>query len=362
MRTALLAALFGASVRGRIATGRRAGQRVTRLGDHIDVEGLVVPKGPRCASVAGISVHANVGIPARDRARLERLCRYVARPPVATERLSRFADGRLLYRLKHRWRDGTTHVLFEPLELVEKLAALVPPPRVNLVRYHGVLAPAARVRARVVPEEPGRDASDADPHSGCTTKAARPTGGAIESDPADAVARHPRPRNYAWAELMRRVFAVDVLECPRCAKRMRITTRRGERAGCLATLASGSQVEHNIGPGNGATDEHTPRIWTVERFRYVLHVSLNELGNAGLADSCPATEVGTKSLRLGEGQDALRRRIPGGRDPRFRETHRQLPGSCRSLVRWSGCRALLERRCRTEELVIDPVFGNAPFQ
>ncbi len=125
----LLAALYGASVRGRIATGRRAGQRVTRLGDHIDVENLVIHGGPRCASVAGISVHANVGVPARDRARLERLCRYVARPPVATERLSRLADGRLLYRLKHRWRDGTTHVLFEPLELVEKLAALVPPPR-----------------------------------------------------------------------------------------------------------------------------------------------------------------------------------------------------------------------------------------
>jgi len=205
-----------------IATGRRAGQHVTRLGDHIDVEDLVVPKGPRCASVAGISVHANVGVPARDRARLERLCRYVARPPVATERLSQLADGRLLYRLKHRWRDGTTHVLFEPLELVEKLAALVPPPRINLVRYHGVLAPAARLRADVVPVGPGSDVPGSGPHSGCTTRNGRPTGGAIESDPADAVARRPRPRNYAWAELMRRVFAVDVLECPRCAGRMRI--------------------------------------------------------------------------------------------------------------------------------------------
>ena len=47
-----------------------------------------------------------------------------ARPPVATERLSRLPDGRLLYRLKRRWRDGTTHVVFEPVELVEKLAAL----------------------------------------------------------------------------------------------------------------------------------------------------------------------------------------------------------------------------------------------
>ena len=68
------------------------------------------------------------------------------------------ADGRLLYRLKHRWRDGTTHVVFEPGELVEKLVALVPPPRFHLVRYHGVLGPCASQRGRVVPkrEAPGQ--------------------------------------------------------------------------------------------------------------------------------------------------------------------------------------------------------------
>ena len=63
----------------------------------------------------------------------ERLCRYAGRPPVATECLSVLPDGRLLYRLKRRWRDGTTHVILEPLELVEKLAALVPPPRFNKI-------------------------------------------------------------------------------------------------------------------------------------------------------------------------------------------------------------------------------------
>jgi len=71
--------------------------------------------------------------------------------PSRTERLSRLDDGRLLYRLKHRWRDGTTHVVFTPQELVEKLAALVPPPRFHLVRYHGVLGPCASERDRVVP-------------------------------------------------------------------------------------------------------------------------------------------------------------------------------------------------------------------
>jgi len=76
---------------------------------------------------------------------------YVARPPVATKRLTRLSDGRLMNELRHPWRDGTTHVAFLPLELMEKLAALVPPSLLNLVRYHGVLAPAARHRADVVP-------------------------------------------------------------------------------------------------------------------------------------------------------------------------------------------------------------------
>ena len=83
-----------------------------------------------------MNVHAGVCVPARDRVRLERLCRYAARPPLAIERLSLLPDGRLLYRRKRRWRNGTTHVIFEPLELVEKLAALVPCPRFNLVRYY----------------------------------------------------------------------------------------------------------------------------------------------------------------------------------------------------------------------------------
>jgi len=69
----LLAEIYGASVHQRIAAGPRAGQRLGRLGDRIEVEDLAAPLGPRCASVAGFSVHANVAVPARDRARLERL-------------------------------------------------------------------------------------------------------------------------------------------------------------------------------------------------------------------------------------------------------------------------------------------------
>ena len=79
--------------------------------------------------------------------------RFAATPraSIATERLSRLADGRLLHEIRHPWRDGTTHVGFEPLKLLEKLAAFVLPPRHNLVQYHGFLAPAVRHKARIVP-------------------------------------------------------------------------------------------------------------------------------------------------------------------------------------------------------------------
>ena len=146
-----MAALYASSIRGRIAVGSNVGYRVARLRDQIDGDSLDVLQSPCCATVNGFSVHANVSIPAHDRMRLERLCRYAARPAVATERLSELSDGRLLYRLKRPWRNGTTAVIFEPQDFLAKLAALVPAPRVHLVRFHGILGPAAALRALIIP-------------------------------------------------------------------------------------------------------------------------------------------------------------------------------------------------------------------
>jgi hypothetical protein len=119
----LLATLMAASVRSRIATGPEAGRPWRRLGDRVepadDELGDLSASGDaprRCVRQGGMSLHADVSVPARDRRRLERLCRYVARPPLALERLEATPDGRLAYRLKARWRDGTTHVLMERRE------------------------------------------------------------------------------------------------------------------------------------------------------------------------------------------------------------------------------------------------------
>jgi hypothetical protein len=146
-----LAAIYSASVRSRIASGPNAGSRVATLGDQIDGDSLDSLQSPRCATVSGFSIHANVNIAARDRLRLERLARYAARPAVSSERLSELPDGRLLYRLKRRWRNGATEVVFERSDFMAKLAALVPAPRAHLRTFHGIVAPAARWRPLIVP-------------------------------------------------------------------------------------------------------------------------------------------------------------------------------------------------------------------
>ena len=85
------------------------------------------------------------------RDKLERLCRYICRPPVSEKRLFVTPRGDIGYSLKTPYRDGTTHVIFEPLDFIARLAALVPPPRLSLTRFHGVFAPNSPYRARITP-------------------------------------------------------------------------------------------------------------------------------------------------------------------------------------------------------------------
>ena len=86
-------------------------------------------------------IGAGVAAEAHQRDKLERLCRYITRPAISENRLSLTNQGKVRYELKTPYRDGTTYVIFEPVDFIAKLAALVPKPRVNLTRYHGVFAP-----------------------------------------------------------------------------------------------------------------------------------------------------------------------------------------------------------------------------
>jgi putative transposase len=164
-------------------------------------------RGPRHAHLDGFDLHANVWVGPNERARLEQLCRYVLRPPLADNRIRRLTDGRVRLELKRPWSDGTTHLLFEPLEFLEKLAALTPRPEINRVLYHGVLAPHARWRAEVVAYRRADIGSATDPRAA-----------GAEAGPG----RAGSPRYWTWAALMRRAFDLDVLRCPRCAGRMQL--------------------------------------------------------------------------------------------------------------------------------------------
>ena len=108
------------------------------------------------AKANGFSLHAGVSCEGHQKEKRERLCRYISRPAVATPRLSLSSTGKVVYTLKTPYRDGTTQVAFEPVDFIARLAALVPKPRVNLTRYHGVLAPNHRWRRLVTPAKRGK--------------------------------------------------------------------------------------------------------------------------------------------------------------------------------------------------------------
>jgi len=210
--------LIGHSIMYRIAVGPRAGQKLFTL--------QTVPprmQGPEgdpngAARAGGFSLHAGEDIAPHEREKLERLCRYVSRPPVAVDRMALTASGQVRYTLKRPYRDGTTHIVLEPLDLMARLAALVPPPRMHLTRFHGVFAPHSRLRAAVTPA-----------HRGV---------GATEKTPADPC-KPPTPRHVAmnWARRLKRVFGIEIECCAHCGGKLRILASI-EEPEVIATILS----------------------------------------------------------------------------------------------------------------------------
>ena len=241
--------------------------------------------GKRSMRLDGFSLHANTAVAEDNRVGLEKLCSYGMRPPFAQERLSLEADGRVRLDLKRPWpnADGATALIFEPVEFLRRLAAIIPPPFAHLIRYHGLFAPRARDRdllpaapvdsirleawARAGLLEPKQDGSTedskADGKSGAEATAPAPadpsaapaaTSGAGPATPSDGASDQPstpatpiampsmkpsppqatttppspldqyvysgQRKKLKWPDLLRRVFAVDCLVCPRCSGTM----------------------------------------------------------------------------------------------------------------------------------------------
>ena len=184
---------------------------------------------PRCSSIEGFSLHADVHVAAGDRSGLARVCRYGLRPPLAAERLQLLPSpvAGVRYRLKRSAPGGATHRVMTPLEFLGALSSLVPPPRVHLTRYHGIFAPHARDRGAVLaagspvaigPDRPVHDSPRGDPVPSSPDPAAHVTGHAHSCHRSPARPAYRR----AWAELMKKVFAIDVFLCDRCGGRRRI--------------------------------------------------------------------------------------------------------------------------------------------
>ena len=191
-----LAPLQAASCTYRIALGPRAGQKVLSLRtapgrDDKATAGL-------CAQAHGLSLHAGVRCGEHQRKELERLCRYITRPAIANARRRQDGAGNVVLQLKSPWRDGTTHLRLSPLEFMQRLAALVPRPRLHLTRFHGVLAPNAGLRAAIIPGPAQNVSVPADEHA------------------------PGAPARMGWARLLKRVFDIDLEHCPQCGGEFRI--------------------------------------------------------------------------------------------------------------------------------------------
>ena len=201
-----------ASLNGVVAFGERAGKRVRKV---ITLGGKEFALGPRCASFDGYNIHANVALAAHDRSGLERLCRYILRPPLAAARIERLPDGRVRVGMKRVWSDGTSAIELSCLELTEKLAAIVPPFRSNQLLYAGILAGNAAWRAEVVPKVPSSDEAKQE---------ARAALRLVKRDAKRGRDKLPDDAPLGWAELLKRVFGVNGWECPDCGKRMHLRT------------------------------------------------------------------------------------------------------------------------------------------
>ncbi len=182
-----------------------------RLLRAVERRGLLSPEEAQIMAAwehgGGFSVGAGVRIEAHERAGLERLLRYSARPAFALERLREIDPGHLVYESVKPGPGGSVSLLLTPMQLLDRLAALIPPPRRHRHRYIGVLAPNSPLRAAV-------------------TALARPVGEVIAPAAADATPHteptpqvettHRKAARYAWALLLARIYEVLPLLCPQC--------------------------------------------------------------------------------------------------------------------------------------------------
>ena len=193
--TEVHAPAMASSISQTIAFGPRRGQPVQRLRPAVGnceswsnrFQSEIT--SPLCARYDGYTVHANRWIPQSDRKGLEKLISYAARGPLSEERLRDLPNGNVEVKLKTPWTNGTTHLIFTHSEFIEKLIALIPPSWFHMVRYFGMFVSNAKFRETILPGFDGKKKMPKQPK---------------------------KKRSIKWADLLKRVFDIDVTKCQKC--------------------------------------------------------------------------------------------------------------------------------------------------
>ena len=168
----------------------------------VDEDEVETPKGKLEASDRGVRLYASPILDGNDREALERTVRYLLRPPFALGRLSLRDDGMVAYRMKKMDRKGNTVLVMSPMELLARLGSLIPIPRRQTHRLFGVFAARSKLRSRVVVKSTRR----------------RPRGKKEDIRELGVQYRQPIP----WRDLLKRIFGVDSLRCPKCGRTMQV--------------------------------------------------------------------------------------------------------------------------------------------
>ena len=177
----------------------------------------------------------------------------MSRAPLADDRLTLSASGQVCYGLKTPWRDGTTHVVLDPLDFIARLAALVPPPRRHLTRYHRVLAPQSSLRALITPAGRGKGSQ----------RTASTAQGAEQSERSE---QSGLPRHVAlrWAQRLKRVFGIEIEACVRCGARLKIVASIEDPGVIARMLAHRDRASDRAQPQRALHAARAPpRQWAV---------------------------------------------------------------------------------------------------
>ena len=136
----------------------------------------------------GFSLDAKVKIQSWDHESVERLIRYCARPAFASENL-RWNGHWLIYRLPKPCHTGKRFIQLDPIEFIDKIAALIPPARRHRHHYHGAFAPNSPLRP-------------------CVTKVAIENSLKHVSIPIHETAQKTSKTSFTWAKLIARIYEV----------------------------------------------------------------------------------------------------------------------------------------------------------